>query len=311
MYAIEKKSFKSLGSKIRFLVNILPIVVHRPDILHVQWVKDSVDLVMLKEIYPLKIIVSLRGNQLDISPVVDRELAKEYRKTFPSIDAFHAVSHAIANEALQYGLDLQKTTVIKPAVNKQLLKTVEPKKAGLHIISIGRSAWKKGYIFALDAMKLLKESGVDFHYTIVSQGDNEEIIYQVHDLQLQEYVSIIHGLPHDKVLQQVARANLFLLPSVEEGIANVVLEAMALGTFVITTDCGGMAEVVQDDINGFMVPLRDSRAIAEAVRRFVAASDTKKETMIQKARKTIEENHLLDKQIQDMYQLYRKVYGAV
>ena len=59
--------------------------------------------------------------------------------------------------------------------------------------------------------------------------------------------------------------DVLLLPSLNEGIANVVLEAMAIGVPVISTDCGGMSEVVILDTTGWLLPVRDSKAIAKGL----------------------------------------------
>ena len=135
---------------------------------------------------------------------------------------------------------------------------------------MGRCHWKKGYTFALDAMALLKKKDVQFHYTIIAAGrDHENIPYQIHDLGLSDYVSLINGLPHDEVLNQLSKSDIFLLPSLEEGISNAVLEAMALRIPVISTDCGGMKEVIRSGENGFIIPVRDPNSMVQAIQNFL------------------------------------------
>ncbi|MCB9276519.1 MAG: glycosyltransferase [Lewinellaceae bacterium] len=108
---------------------------------------------------------------------------------------------------------------------------------------------EKGYHYALDALRFLLHKGYNIHYTIIAGGLSEEIHYQIKYLQLEDYTSIIPGLPQTEVFKKMAEADIFLLPSVEEGIANVVLEAMVIGLPVVSSDCGGMAEVVEDGVN--------------------------------------------------------------
>ena len=102
-------------------------------------------------------------------------------------------------------------------------------------------------------------------------------------------------------------ADLLLLPSVEEGIANVVLEAMQLGTVVLSTNCGGMNEVIQHKKNGFIVPVRNSQKIADAVMEIVQLSENEKSNIISNAKATINKNHTEDKMITDMISLYKNV----
>ena len=66
-------------------------------------------------------------------------------------------------------------------------------------------------------------------------------------------------IPHitqEEVYNQMLEADLFILPSVEEGIANVCIEAMFCKLLVLSTNCGGMSELIEDGITGFLVPTR-------------------------------------------------------
>ncbi|HLU51262.1 MAG TPA: glycosyltransferase family 4 protein, partial [Flavobacteriaceae bacterium] len=94
---------------------------------------------------------------------------------------------------------------------------------------------------------------------------------------------------------------------VEEGIANVVLEAMQLGTLVLSTDCGGMREVIQDGKNGFIVPVRDPESMAAALQKIYVLADSQKEDIRVAAQATIQQNHSLEKMVHDMCSLYEQV----
>src|SRR5690606_25203248 len=68
-----------------------------------------------------------------------------------------------------------------------------------------------------------------------------------------------------EVVARLQQADVFLLPSLSEGISNAVLEGMACGLPVVTTRVGGMAEAVTDGAEGFLVPARDEMALADAL----------------------------------------------
>ncbi len=287
----------------------LRVLRHLPDIFHVQWSKDVGKWSFLKQ-FKVKLIVSFRGAQINYSPICDLKLADEYSKILPLYDAYHCVSHAISREGGKYGAEANKCSIIYPAVNEKLTKTGIQYNSGsdtLNILSVGRDHWKKGYCVALDAMSLLMKEGIKFHYTIVAGGKKEELIYQINQLGLNDNVILIDNLPHDEVLQKYKDADIFLLPSFEEGVANVVLESMALGTFVISTNCGGMEEVITDGVNGFIVPLRDIKAIKESILRYISTPTGKRREMIDNARNTIIERHLVDNQVSLMIKLYNKL----
>lgn len=289
---------------------VLPPILDNLDIFHIQWAKTLIYYPEFIENIKCPVILSFRGAHINYSPLADKDLALGYMKYFPKVTAFHAVSNTIAKEAEKYFADPNKITVIPPAVKSELIIDGQKKyteKKRLKIISIGRCHWKKGYTFALDAMYILRQKGIHFHYTIIASGkDHENILFQIHDLGLNEYISFINGLSHEEVIKKLSEYDLFLLPSLEEGISNSVLEAMALGIPVISTDCGGMKEVINDNKNGFIVPARDPKLMAEKINIYLNMSFEKKKDIIKNAILTITNKHNYESQIDQFEKFYKK-----
>jgi colanic acid/amylovoran biosynthesis glycosyltransferase len=314
---IVKQSVKqsSVSKKLSTFIFLSRIYAVKPELIHIQWSTHVELFKPLIEEGDIKFVVSFRGRMVNISPFVDEKVARLYREMFPKVDGFHAVSNSILENACLFGADAKKAMVIYPAVkdelffNEQIKTCVYKKGEPLRILSVGRQHWKKGYPVAIDACKKLKERGVDFVYTIIAGGDKEELIYNIHDLGLEENVKLIDRLPHNEVLDAYRNAHLFLLPSFEEGVANVVLEAMALGTPVITTNCGGMEEVIENDKNGWIVPVRDEEAIVHAVENFISFPVSKIKDIVSAARETIKRNHIQSIQTDRMIGLYNKIRG--
>ena len=128
---------------------VLPVVNHLPDIFHIQWAKALPNWFFLKDLFRVKIVVSLRGSHINYSPLEDENLARQYRSLFPRVDRFHAVSRAIASEAGKYDAVEQKTNMVYSAVNLESLqlykKTNWKVHKPFHFISVGRHHWTKGY----------------------------------------------------------------------------------------------------------------------------------------------------------------------
>ena len=288
-----------------------PILLHKPKIFHLQWAKSAEDWLFLRE-FGIQLIISFRGTHINTSPLANATLAESYRRAFPHYDAFHAVSSAIAEEAEQYGANQAKIHVIRPAIDAKLikhpigLKDISERRP-LRILSVGRNHWIKGYRYALDSCKELKDSDIGFEYTIIGGSDCEALLHQRDQLGLNDQVDLQSKLPHADILRLYKTADLFLLPSLEEGIANVVLEAMALGCPVLTSDCGGMKEVIEDGINGLIFPSGNVGMMARKIEAFLAMPNEVVHKMRLNARETIQQRHLLQQQIESMAGLYKSV----
>ncbi|HEX9827181.1 MAG TPA: glycosyltransferase family 4 protein [Flavobacteriaceae bacterium] len=297
-------------------VKYYPVLYHRPDIFHLQWAKSIDDWIWVQA-FGMKLVVSLRGAHINYSPIANENLATTYNNLFPKVDRFHAVSKAIAKETSKYGAALGKIDVIYSGLPLVQLPycTKENEGRTLFIISVGRSHWKKGYVHALDAMALLKNKGINFQYTIVGVEDpeysGEELLFHRTQLNLEKEVKFLNYLPFEGVKSEIKKADVLLLSSVEEGIANVVLEAMALGTLVVTTDCGGMNEVIKDGENGFLVPIRNPMEMALTLQKVARLSLEDHENLTKAARKTVEQQHNIDDAITNMQSLYENVLSKV
>jgi colanic acid/amylovoran biosynthesis glycosyltransferase len=304
--AILDKILKSKSKNILLdKVKSYPVLWHKPDIFHLQWAKGLADWIWVKE-FGIKMVLSLRGAHINYSPIASTKLANMYRNNFPKIDAFHAVSKDIAQEAIKYNAQQEKIKVVYSGLDLELKTTFEKTQTKVFkIISIGRPHWIKGYTYALDACKMLKDNNLKFEYTIIGAANNIEFDYQIHDLNLQNEVNLLGQMPFEDVKTFIQSSDLLLLPSLKEGVANVVLEAMSLRTLVLTTDCGGIREVIIDGENGFMTPIRDSEKMADKIIEISNISEEKKDALLLKAITTVKNNHNEQKMIESMSELYQ------
>jgi glycosyltransferase involved in cell wall biosynthesis len=213
-----------------------------------------------------------------------------------------------------YGAEMKKCQVAYSGFNPKDFpksdwqnKLDSLKSRPINIISVGRSHWKKGYVFALDAMAKLKLEGLEFIYTIIGAKGNEELTFLRNQLDLEEEVTFISNIPFLEVKSKIRNADILLLPSVEEGIANVVLESMFLGTLVVSTDCGGMIETVEDAKSGFIVPVRAPKAIAEAVKTIKYRDEKVLTAMLNAAYAKVSVQHSTAESIASMKELYKSV----
>ena len=312
---LKEIKYNSKNIKIFFIrcIKILYPINDNLDLVHIQWAKTIIFYPEIIQYIKCPLLLSLRGTQINVSPTINSEIEKKYNIYFPQISAFHAVSESIALDARKYGAEASKISVVYPAVDKKLLscsnlENSDQSEKTFKIISVGRCHWNKGYTLALDGMSVLMERGYKFHYTLIANGkDSENIEFQINDLKLNNYVTFINGLDHKDVINQISKSDLFLLPSYQEGIANVVIEAMALGVPVISTNCGGMKEVITDSLNGYLIPLRDSNAIVNSIINIIELDSKARQQIVNNAKNTILKNHILDVQVNKISKIYSDI----
>lgn len=308
----ELKKHKGIKSKYIWTVRYLPVLLNIPDIFHIQWAKELKYWFFLKEKFNVKIIVSLRGAHINYSPLVDLDLAQSYRLLFPKVDAFHAVSKAIGDNAKLYGADTNKIHVIHSPISEKVLESfsIKIKKSGtkLNIISIGRFHWKKGFQDALLAISDLIKKNFNISYTIIATNKpSENFLYMRHILGLDAVVKVKPSLPHDILLKELKDYDILLLPSYEEGIANVVLESMSVGLPVISSDCGGMNEVVNDGVNGFVFRTGNVEDLSKKIEQISKMTEGELQTIVEKAHQTISK----DFNSKDVNELFINLYKSV
>ena len=283
----------------------------QPDILHFQWVSLLVYLEFLKLPKHTKTILSQRGYQINVRPFINQDNKVFLNEVFSKLDGFHSVSNAIQKKSNEiYASPLKIDHVVYSGFNEDLFrfKNTWNTNKKLQILSIGRNHWIKDYRTAINAMAILKKRDIQFHYTIIGIEEDEELFFMVSDLGLVENVSFISPLSQDKVYDKMIASDLLLLPSIEEGIANVCIEAMFCKLPVISTDCGGMSELISDTETGFLVPTRSPESIANKIEIFSEMQTTEIIKMVNKAYDKAKLQHNNQQMIDNMLSLYEKVY---
>src|SRR5438105_7238597 len=140
------------------------------------------------------------------------------------------------------------------------------------ILAVGRLIAKKGFADLIGACGLIVERGKSFQCEIIGEGPLEnELRAQIAQLNLQNRFVLSGAKPQREVRQHLAAASVFLLPSVldpEGGMDNlptVIMEAMATGLPVISTNIAGIPEMVVQNETGFLVQPADPIALAKAI----------------------------------------------
>jgi len=124
----------------------------------------------------------------------------------------------------------------------------------------------KGQRYLIDAAHLVVQQVPDARFVILGEGElREHLQKQVHEHHLEKHV-LLPGFRTD-VLGCMKAFDLFVMSSVTEGLGTSLLDAMACGLPIVATRAGGIPEIVEDGVNGLLVPIRDAHALADAIVR--------------------------------------------
>ena len=161
------------------------------------------------------------------------------------------------------------------------LRKIEPPASRL--VTVTRLKEKKGFPWLLDAMALLKSRGRDATLEIYGEGDQREVIERrIQELGLQDRVKLLGVIEHERIPGVLEGAGVFVLPCIvlpnqdRDGIPNTIIEALATGVPVVSTEISGIPEAVKDGKSGLLVPQRDAEALARALERMMTDADLRR-----------------------------------
>jgi glycosyltransferase involved in cell wall biosynthesis len=307
LFKTHVRQSESWRKRVQNWHQLLPFAGLRSDIIYFPWNSAAISYLPLFDLgFP--VVLSCRGSQVNVAPLGPQgsELKKDLSKTFRKAAATHCVSEAILNEATKYGLNPQKATVIRPAVDPEFFSPPAEdsnQRDTFRITTTGALIWKKGYEYALQSIRVLKDRGINLQFNILGDGpERDRVVFTIHDLELNDVVQLHGQNSPEKVREVLRNSDVFLLSSLTEGISNAVLEAMACGLPVVTTDCGGMREAVTDGVEGFVVPVNDVEAMSEALHTLCQNPQLRKR-MGNAGRQCVEKSFSLTRQVQQFLSL--------
>jgi len=141
------------------------------------------------------------------------------------------------------------------------------------ILGVGRLQEKKGFHHLIEACRVLRDSGASFRCEIVGEGPEREALErQIASAGLQDCVALLGAKPQEELINMLKRATLFVLPCIvsangdRDALPTVLLEAMAVGLPVISTNLVGIPEIVEHGKTGLLAAPGDPVELANAIK---------------------------------------------
>ena len=263
-----------IGSLHRLLFRYFGLVPPLPPVapvLHAQFARGGALALPIAEALDLRLVVTLHGG--DVSKDKNWRgtvLARRWPAVVRRTARFVCVSAAVAEVAAARGVPPGKLTVLPIGVE---VPGQAPARNPTTHLFVGRFVEKKGITVLAEAMRLLRAESDLTPLTCVGDGPLRPILEALS--REVPAVTLTGWLPPDAVREYMAQAVSLVVPSIiaaggdAEGLPSVIPEAMAQACPVIGSDLGGIAEAIQDNRTGLLVPPNDPAALAEAMHRIV------------------------------------------
>ncbi len=183
---------------------------------------------------------------------------------------------------IYHGIDMELFSC-NTGLNRNMEKPVSP----FNIMTVARMTSKKGLPTIYNALYLLKKKGFSFHHVLIGDGDErEKILSLIKSLELEDVSTWLGTQPHEVVLEQFRKADLFVLGSEiaengdRDGIPNVFVESMAMGVPVVGTRVSAIPEIIEHEKTGLLVSPANPEALANAMVRLLQDENLRKEIIV-------------------------------
>jgi len=293
----------------RNLLRHLPFCARRrADVIHFEFLGTGAMYPLVKKLTGVPTVVSCRGSDIHLFELRGDQLQASMLRCLRDAAAVHCVSREIADNVERLIGPRPGIWINRPAVDVAAIEPRSwdaPSKGPLKIVSVGRLSWHKAFDYFLAALSRVARQGVEFEATILGDGELlAPLRFSVADLGLEGKVHLPGAVKPDSVLDRLRDADVFVLPSHNEGVSNAALEAMACALPVISTCVGGMPEALREGVEGLLVPPRDIEGLATAICQ-LAMDRPRCAAMGLAARRRVEAEFSLERQVatfEDMYQ---------
>jgi glycosyltransferase involved in cell wall biosynthesis len=198
-----------------------------------------------------------------------------FRWAIRTADGAHAYSRDVWNcLVLNYDLDNDRVRYIANGVEPRFFASRQYGVSGkVRLLYAGTWLDQRGIFYIRDALRNLTARNLAFTITFAGPGVPAQEISRFFGEELKEQVIVRDVVPAERMQELYAEHDIFVFPSLMEGLPSVLLEAMANGMPVITTETCGMPDVVEDGFNGLLIPPADARALEEAITRLANSEE--------------------------------------
>jgi glycosyltransferase involved in cell wall biosynthesis len=204
-------------------------------------------------------------------------------------------------------LDDSKVHVVRCGLDEAFWDAPPRGVAGTQLAVVARLSPEKGHQVLLDAASRLQRDHVNFRIVLVGDGElRSEIEDQIVTSGVGDLVDFAGWQDRGGVQEILAASRALVLPSFGEGLPVVIMEAMAMGRPIVSTDVGGISELVMDGDTGWLVSPGDPERLAEVIKLALESSDSELTTMGERGRERVLQMHDARREASRLKELFER-----
>jgi glycosyltransferase involved in cell wall biosynthesis len=316
VYRIPGLPHKALTSLFYTAASIPLLIRLNPDLLHAhELLSPTTTAVFAKSLLKKPVVAKiLRGGELgDIGKLKSKATgAARLQRFSKDVDTFISISHEISSELAELGVDSAKQAFIPNGVDDQKYRPLDDaekaefrQKLGLepdnrYVIFTGRLEPEKRIDLLLELWSRLRERFPDVNLLLVGTGSCEAQYKQM-GIEAVQFLG-----QRENVHEYLQAADIFILPSMTEGLSNALLEAMASGLAAVATNVGGTPDVLSHLKSGYIIEPGNAESIFTALTILLEDKNLRKE-LGSAARQFVQKNYALAATADKLRALYERV----
>jgi colanic acid/amylovoran biosynthesis glycosyltransferase len=305
------------AASLRLLYAVIPFLGSKPyDIIHCQFGLHGLEGMTYRDMGAIqgKLITCFRG--YDISSFIQKEGENVYEKLFEKGEFFLTNCEFFRRRAIKLGCNPRQIIVHGSGIDISRFKYSDrqPVAGGkIRIVTTGRLVEKKGIEYAIKGVAQVIDKYPNVEYNIIGDGVLREKLQQlINELEVGDKIKLIGWKNQREIIEYLDNSHLFIAPSVtakdgnQDAPVNTLKEAMAMGLPVIGTLHGGIPELIEDGISGFLVPERDSDSITEKLAYLMEHPEIW-QSMGKAGRTYVEKHYEIEQLNNELVEIYQQV----
>ena len=239
------------------------LVNKKPKIILASWAfPEAVAASWLSKLFSCRFFFKVHGSDINLHGKIPAR-AQQIVKAAERASGILSVSKALADEMVAMGIERKKISVVYNGVDHQKfgVETTAPLN-GDYLLYVGNLKHDKGVIELIKGFAKVSDNYPALNLVYAGSGVETKRLEELSkQLKITDKVQLLGSIEHHKLPALIAHAKALVLPSYNEGVPNVVLEAMACGTPVLATNVGGIPEVVDEKTCGTLIKPRCKIAV--------------------------------------------------